>query len=333
MRRCGGWLGVVRQGCEGVRWRACRRAGRTRGPDPMGGGLHFSNYRSQVRKPGKRGLWRDRESRPDKVVCSTTFLPVYFEQFPRAGVFGMDMQCKICGTRFVGQGNSRYCSDECRGEGAKAYWKCPVVEKPPLPDKACPTCGTSFPADHKAKSKKYCSRKCGLRAVYLKHRKPPKERVRHPRVRRTKKPRQAQVSKPCELCGQAFGCPESLTNRRRYCSKKCREKGKSQSPLRRAIKRRSDKNQKAKRRALKRGAYVAPVKFAEIALRDGWKCQLCGKTVKRKAQVPDPLAPTMDHIIPLAKGGTHEPKNVQLAHFRCNSLKSDREIGQLRFIG
>jgi len=79
-----------------------------------------------------------------------------------------------------------------------------------------------------------------------------------------------------------------------------------------------------------------PVRFHEIAERDGWRCQLCSKPVHRNAQVPHPNAPVLDHIIPLSKRGTHEPSNVQLAHFMCNSIKSDGTYGvageQLRLI-
>jgi 5-methylcytosine-specific restriction endonuclease McrA len=36
------------------------------------------------------------------------------------------------------------------------------------------------------------------------------------------------------------------------------------------------------------------------------------------------MAPTIDHVLALAAGGTHEMANVQAAHFICNSLKGDR---------
>lgn len=39
---------------------------------------------------------------------------------------------------------------------------------------------------------------------------------------------------------------------------------------------------------------------------------------------------TLDHIIPLAAGGAHTYANVQLAHFLCNSRKSDGDA-QLRW--
>jgi 5-methylcytosine-specific restriction endonuclease McrA len=45
--------------------------------------------------------------------------------------------------------------------------------------------------------------------------------------------------------------------------------------------------------------------------------------VKRDKVVPHPKAPVLDHILPLAQGGTHEPTNVQCAHFMCNSIKRD----------
>lgn len=90
------------------------------------------------------------------------------------------------------------------------------------------------------------------------------------------------------------------------------------------------------RRIAKRDAFVANVYRRDIYERDGYRCQLCRKPVKRDATVPHPKAPVLDHIIPLSKGGTHEPANVQLAHFMCNSIKSDNIGGagdQLRLIG
>lgn len=39
--------------------------------------------------------------------------------------------------------------------------------------------------------------------------------------------------------------------------------------------------------------------------------------------VPHPRAAVLDHVIPLARGGTHEPANVRTACFLCNSIKGD----------
>ncbi|MBU1087985.1 MAG: HNH endonuclease [Candidatus Omnitrophica bacterium] len=40
----------------------------------------------------------------------------------------------------------------------------------------------------------------------------------------------------------------------------------------------------------------------------------------------NPLAITVDHIIPLSKDGEHSYKNTQLACFKCNCLKGNRGI-------
>jgi 5-methylcytosine-specific restriction endonuclease McrA len=57
--------------------------------------------------------------------------------------------------------------------------------------------------------------------------------------------------------------------------------------------------------------------------RDAWVCHICRHPVDRSASVPQPMAATIDHIIPIAGGGDHNYGNVATAHFICNSLKRD----------
>jgi 5-methylcytosine-specific restriction endonuclease McrA len=40
----------------------------------------------------------------------------------------------------------------------------------------------------------------------------------------------------------------------------------------------------------------------------------------------------LDHIVPLARGGTHEPRNVQVSHARCNNRKYSTGPGQPRLL-
>lgn len=57
-------------------------------------------------------------------------------------------------------------------------------------------------------------------------------------------------------------------------------------------------------------------------------CAICGKPVDFSLKYPHPLSPTIDHIIPLAKGGhPSDIDNLQLAHRCCNRRKSDKLIG------
>lgn len=56
-------------------------------------------------------------------------------------------------------------------------------------------------------------------------------------------------------------------------------------------------------------------------------CGICGKPVDKTLKFPDPMSPTIDHIIPVDKGG--DPSNIgnlQLAHMYCNRQKSDKII-------
>ena len=54
-------------------------------------------------------------------------------------------------------------------------------------------------------------------------------------------------------------------------------------------------------------------------------CGICGKPVDFSFKNPHPLAPTVDHIIPVARGGhPSDMDNLQLAHRCCNREKSDR---------
>lgn len=75
-------------------------------------------------------------------------------------------------------------------------------------------------------------------------------------------------------------------------------------------------------RALKYSTQTEVIRSTDIFERDEWVCGICGGAVDRTVRHPDPWSASLDHIIPLSKGGTHTRENVQLAHFRCNVRKS-----------
>ena len=73
-----------------------------------------------------------------------------------------------------------------------------------------------------------------------------------------------------------------------------------------------------RRRAIKNGVGSERINDIEIYERDKWVCQLCKKKVNKLLKYPEPLSPSLDHIIPLSKEGSHIRANVQLAHLKCN---------------
>ncbi len=51
-------------------------------------------------------------------------------------------------------------------------------------------------------------------------------------------------------------------------------------------------------------------------------CGICGQPVDMSLKYPDPMSKTVDHIIPVSKGGhPSELSNLQLAHRCCNRQK------------
>jgi 5-methylcytosine-specific restriction endonuclease McrA len=81
-----------------------------------------------------------------------------------------------------------------------------------------------------------------------------------------------------------------------------------------------------KRKGLSESQFVSDVDRRAIYDRDGGMCQLCHEPVDYDAM-------HLDHIIPLSKGGTHEPGNVQTAHGFCNRKKAAKVVNNGFFAG
>ena len=119
---------------------------------------------------------------------------------------------------------------------------------------------------------------------------------------------------PCPVCGET-------TIRNKYCSVDCAKK---------ADNKRRDFNRRVK---LMSAMVDKDITVEGLYRRDGGTCYLCGRkcnfedyTVKDGAFIVGDWYPSIDHVIPLAKGGLHSWDNVMLAHHRCNSEKSDKTI-------
>jgi 5-methylcytosine-specific restriction endonuclease McrA len=79
-----------------------------------------------------------------------------------------------------------------------------------------------------------------------------------------------------------------------------------------------------RRQALKLGLPTERYTTEEIAERDGFICGLCEEPVDMTLSGRNLRGPTIDHIIPISKGGPDTRVNVQLAHLRCNIIKGNR---------
>lgn len=107
----------------------------------------------------------------------------------------------------------------------------------------------------------------------------------------------------CSRCGTAVPVakipPSMLKNGGCWCPD-CRAPAKRATDIRRS--------------RMKAGTQVEPVSHLVVAERDGWRCAICRGKVTRADW-------SLDHVVPLSKGGPHTYANVVLAHRRCNSKR------------
>ena len=49
-------------------------------------------------------------------------------------------------------------------------------------------------------------------------------------------------------------------------------------------------------------------------------CGICGDPIDYALRFPDPMSPSVDHIVPWRQGGAwFDLENLRAAHFRCNA--------------
>ena len=125
------------------------------------------------------------------------------------------------------------------------------------------------------------------------------------------------------VCGN---CGKLLIGDKKYCSKKCRDRQHEHIKSRQRI-----------NNAKNNGTIDKGITLDKLILRDNNTCYICGSLCDKedyyyidKYFVAGDLYPSIDHIKPLAKGGTHTWENIKLAHKHCNSLKGDKNLERVR---
>jgi 5-methylcytosine-specific restriction endonuclease McrA len=79
-----------------------------------------------------------------------------------------------------------------------------------------------------------------------------------------------------------------------------------------------------RRRVRLRDGIVEDFLATEIFERDHYVCGLCDEPIDPFLSNRHPMMASLDHIIPITKGGHHTRDNVQAAHLRCNLSKGNR---------
>jgi hypothetical protein len=108
-------------------------------------------------------------------------------------------------------------------------------------------------------------------------------------------------------------------------------------------------NEQHRARARRGGVADGPVDTLAVFDRDNWVCGICGDAIdpagrwqrpERDAGVEgrsdgaqseeNKWLPSLDHIVPLSRGGSHSMDNVRAAHALCNSWRGLHSIEVIR---
>lgn len=128
------------------------------------------------------------------------------------------------------------------------------------------------------------------------------------------KPKQIYIDTISDMLGQSLG---KITNdfRNEFCSIQCQKKYSNK------------KHADHRRKTIKANGKVDwSITLKKLVKRDNNICHICGHAVNMKSHYNSDFYGSIDHVIPLSKGGTHSWDNVKLAHRKCNCEKRDNLI-------
>ena len=200
--------------------------------------------------------------------------------------------CLWCGTSIVGKNpRAKYCTQQHKRNGGKAR----LQGRPMRKDiqRICPICKTQVPAE-RASNAFFCSEKCA--DTSNKRGDPFGQKIFQP--------------KTCIDCGGYF---EHIQINAVRCSD-CRHK---------EIRNRHTHS----RRCKKYGVPFQSFSISAIFHQDNWTCWVCNLPAPKELRgAMDPLAPELDHVIPLHMGPGispgHVPSNCRCAHRKCNQARN-----------
>lgn len=203
--------------------------------------------------------------------------------------------CRQCGKKVNYKGVGAipiFCADKCKQKFHNTKSRRSRGGMRPTESKNCEFCGDSFMP--KKRDAKYCPDKWCGQAAYERRKALGQEL-----------PKSFDVS--CDGCGIKFTAKKFDA---RWCSKTCANRHWGNVRARQA-------------RVREAGSYAD----RDVFVRDNWVCYLCGGLIDAELPRTDPMGATIDHVVPLARGGDDSLENVRAAHFSCNVRKGSSSPG------
>ena len=208
-----------------------------------------------------------------------------------------DCTCLQCGKTFHPHGMAAglYCSHQCAGLAIRTR------------DRICLICGKGVSRGANYYAPKYCSEGC--REIAEERRKGESlgfEAIYWATVGWMRRLSESSVwdIRTCEGCGEVLRPPAV-----KWCPE-CRRKV---------------ENRAHDQRLYRNGKPDLSITLWGVYRRDKGVCRGCGRFLEFGENPNADGYPSIDHIIPIAKGGLHRWDNVQLMCRKCNWLKSDSE--------
>ncbi len=261
----------------------------------------------------------------------------------RTGRTEYTKSCLYCKTEFKTiYKNNKYCSSACASRHGAALRRGEYF---------CEYCGQPRHSDHPNRNR-FCSMECSTKYRVLQYL--PVKLQREKEKQELKRQREIEMTRSCDFCGETF-VAVNIANR--FCSYECCYNGalkanhdknleqfvpEQRTCLQcgvvftttfekqrclycsdRCANRHHDIEYEKKRSQQMKEAFVEPVGLKTTYKSCNGVCGICGLPVPKVNDPASDWGPTIDHIVPLSKGGKHKKTNCQLAHRLCNSLKLD----------
>lgn len=218
-----------------------------------------------------------------------------------------DLLCLRCGapvpiTRIGNRGRqAKYCGEYCRRQFAEEARAKRYFEQNPDLLKICASCNREFTS--RIKAQRFCSVDCRLNG----------HRIEGFSKRALTK--RTSFEYDCDLCHEPIYRDTPLGGKRRYHAH-CSQIAQQARYRKKTVSRRSQTKPS--------GVYVE-----QLLERDGFLCYLCKEPIDMAVARTSKRGATVDHVIPLSRGGTDEIDNLRLAHWECNRKKSNKLVEEL----
>lgn len=205
--------------------------------------------------------------------------------------------CEWCGAEYwTGNGKAKYCCDECRKAAYKEKQK-------------------EWRDTHKGYAREWRDNNPDYGKVWAEaHPGYDTERAR-------KRRGTAEHKRICPVCGKEF---TTMLPQKICCSSECSRKKRN----------RQHNRDRRYKKLLENGDIDKSITLDKLIKRDNGICYLCGAAVNLNdytlingIKQVGPMYPSIDHVIPVARGGTHTWNNVKLAHLMCNVKKGAKYYG------